>query len=523
MPRGYDAVVIGAGHNGLTCACYLAKAGLKVLMLEEYSEIGGMTISEEIAAPGYLSDIHASGYLVAKLTPAPQELGLAAHGLELITPDPNWAQVYPDARALTVGRDIEATVKSFAAFSAKDAATWRSLYQAYVAAKPAITTGMNAAPPSLAREFASADAVQHYRFQFQEVRSWVNQTFESAEIRNFFACSALHACLAPDDALSAEFAWLFACAIQDVGCSIVKGGMHNVSRALAEVLRAHGGEVRISAGAAEIVCDGGRARAVKLKSGESVAVDGVVASNVDPKHFVLDLLGEATLGSGIADKIRHYEWGQSFFAIYAALDRPVSYRAGAGADSASYVHAAGQGLDGLALMFAQCRAGLLPEAPMLGIIRESAIDPTRAPASKALIKLVAHFVPYRVRGDAGGKIEGTDWDAIKNAYADRIIDYATEAFLPGLKDCIVARSVQSPIDMERRIRSAVHGTHQHGAYLPYQLGALRPIPELGSYRSPIANVYLCGAGSHPGSGVTMAPGRNAARVICADLGLAFPA
>lgn len=173
-------------------------------------------------------------------------------------------------------------------------------------------------------------------------------------------------------------------------------------------------------------------------------------------------------------------------------------------------------------MFAQIRAGLLPERPMLGIIRESAIDPTRAPQGKALIKLVAHFVPYKVAGDAAGKIAGTDWDAIKNVYADRIIDYATEVFLPGLKDRIVSRSVQSPVDMERRIKSAVHGTHQHGAYLPYQIGAMRPIPELGSYRSPLANVYLCGAGSHPGSGVTMAPGRNAARVICGDLGLAFP-
>jgi phytoene dehydrogenase-like protein len=109
-----------------------------------------MTISEEIAAPGFLSDIHASGYLVAKLTPAPDELGLAAHGLELITPDPNWAQVYPDGRALAIGRDLGTTVESFAQFSAKDGETWRSLYRTYLAAKPAITASMNSAPPSLA-------------------------------------------------------------------------------------------------------------------------------------------------------------------------------------------------------------------------------------------------------------------------------------------------------------------------------------------------------------------------------------
>jgi phytoene dehydrogenase-like protein len=168
MAAGYEAVIVGAGHNGLTCACYLAKAGLKVLVLEQYAEIGGMTISEEIAAPGFLSDIHASGYLVAKLTPAPQELDLGAHGLELITPDPNWAQVYPDGRVLAIGRDIETTIKSFAQFSPKDAETWRALYDKYLAAKPAITAGMNSAPPSLTQEFAGPAAIDDYRFQFPE-------------------------------------------------------------------------------------------------------------------------------------------------------------------------------------------------------------------------------------------------------------------------------------------------------------------------------------------------------------------
>jgi phytoene dehydrogenase-like protein len=216
-------------------------------------------------------------------------------------------------------------------------------------------------------------------------------------------------------------------------------------------------------------------------------VDGVVASNVDPRHFTLDLLGEPALGPTIAEKIKRYEWGSSFFVIYAALDRPVAYRAGAAADSAGYVHAAGQTLDELAETFVQCRAGLLPSAPMVGIINEAGMDPTRAPEGRGLMKFVLHYVPYRVTGDARGKIAGTDWDQIKDAYADTMIDFLSEAFLPGLRDRIIARSVQSPVDLERRIRSAVHGTHQHGAYLPYQIGAMRPIPELGSYRSPIAN------------------------------------
>ncbi len=522
MASSYQAIVVGAGHNGLVCACYLAKAGLKVLVLEQYAAYGGMTISEEIAAPGFLSDIHASGYLVAKLTSACEELGLTDHGLELITPDPNWAQVFANGRYLTIGRDLDATVRSMAQFSRKDAEAWRTLYQRYLDAKTAIVAGLNAPPKSLAQEFTRPDAVDGYRFQFQSARSWVNENFESTEIRNFFASCALHAALAPDDALGGQFAWLFASAVQDVGVSIVKGGMHNVSHALVEVLRANGGEIRTGAKVARIEIDGGRAKAVQLEGGETIAVDRVVASNVDPRHLVLDLLGERQAGSPLAEKIRRYEWGDSFFAIYAALDGAVAYRAGAEVGEAGYVHATGNSLDDLATMFAQCRDGLLPATPMVGIINEAGVDPSRAPPGRALMKFVLHFVPYEVKGDSLGRIRGTSWDDIKEAYADRIIAWIDEAFLPGLRSRITMHAVRSPVDMERHISSAVHGTHQHGAFLPYQIGPLRPIPELGGHRSPFGNVYLCGAGSHPGSGVTLAAGRNAAQVICADLGLAFP-
>jgi phytoene desaturase len=522
MPGAYQAIVIGAGHNGLTCACYLARAGLKVLVLERYETYGGMTVSEQLAAPGFLSDVHASGYLVAKLTPAPDELGLARHGLELITPDPNWAQVFPDGRAFTIGRDVEETARSMEQFSRADADAWRSLYRRYLAAKPEIVAGMTSTPPPLAKEFAGKDAVDSYRFQFQSARSWVEENFQSPEMRYFFASCALHGALAPDDALGANFAWLFAAAVQDVGVSIVKGGMHNVSRALAAELAEHGGEIRVNAGVKSIAVEKGRAVSVTFDNGEVIALDGVLASNVDPRHLAVDLLGEAQIGETIASKIKRYDWGQSFFGIYLALDGPVPYRAGPAADQAGYVHIGGPSLDDLAETFAQARAGLLPSRPMIGAINEAGLDPSRAPAGMALMKFIVHFVPYRVSGDASGRIHGTHWDDIKNAYADAMIDMLSEHVLPGLRDRIVARSIRSPLDYERRIISAVHGTHQHGAFLPYQIGAMRPIPEFGSYRSPVANLYLCGAGSHPGSGVTMAPGRNAAKVICGDLGLAFP-
>src|SRR5881628_3238322 len=235
----YDAVVIGAGHNGLTCACYLAKAGLRVVVLERYATIGGMTISEEIAAPGHLSDVHASGYLVAKLSPSPDELGLAEHGLELITPNPNWAQIFPDGRSFVIGRDVETTAASIAKFSRRDADTWRMLYARFAAAKPAVVRAMYSRPESLAEELGAPHGSDGYRFIMQTARSWVEETFESPEMRLFFASAGLHAGLAPDDPLGGHFAWMFVSAIQDVGCSIVEGGMHRVSQARAKVLLAH--------------------------------------------------------------------------------------------------------------------------------------------------------------------------------------------------------------------------------------------------------------------------------------------
>jgi len=283
-----------------------------------------------------------------------------------------------------------------------------------------------------------------------------------------------------------------------------------------------GGTIRTSAEVAGIVVEKGRAAGLRLANGERIAVDGVIAVNADPRHLGLDLLGKEIIGTDAAAKLERYEWGPSFFGIYVALDRPVAFKAGPEPATVCYLHASHASLDQLAASFVDIRAGRLPTSPMVGIINEAAVDPTRAPAGKGLMKFIVHFVPYRLAADAASKITGTNWSEIKESYADRVLEWIDDAFLPGIRKRIVARSVQSPLDYERRMQSAVQGTHQHGAFLPYQVGGFRPVPEFADYRSPVANVYLCGAGSHPGSGVTLGPGRNAAEAICADLKLTFP-
>jgi len=521
MAVNYDAIVIGAGHNGLTCACYLARAGLKVLVLEQYHTVGGMTITEEITLPGFHSDLHAFGYQFGNLSPAPAELDLASFGFELLYPDPNFSQAFPDGGLVTMYRDLEKTITSISRYSAKDGEAWRHIFHDYLQVKGDIAAWMNSAPPSLAEETsrlaASPGGLETYRFGLQSMRSWCDEWFEAEETKLFLGSFACHANISPDDAGGGRLAWLFDTLIQDMGNNVVKGGMHQLPLALARCLESQGGHIRTNARVRQIILRDKKAVAVQLKDGEEIPVSQVVASGVDPHQLIVNFLGEAAVGPDIVRKIRHFEWGDAAFVIYLALDGLPDYKAGPEALRSSYVHPAQPTLSYLAQVYTDCRSGKLPAAPMLLLCNDASADPSRAPAGKFVMKIVANNVPYHIKGDATGKIKARTWEEAKEPYADHLIDLLTADYIPNLKRLILKRVVHSPVDVERRIPSAVRGSVTHGAFLPYQAGALRPIPELGYYRTPVDNVYLCASGSHPGGGVSMAPGRNAAQVILADL------
>jgi beta-carotene ketolase (CrtO type) len=524
MPNPYDAIVIGAGHNGLTCACYLAKAGLKVLVLEQYHTVGGMTVTEEETLPGFWSDIHASGYQLANLSPVPHELGLL-NRYELIEPEIPFSHAFPNGRIISVHRDFEKTAREIARYSLKDAETWRSLMKRFLAQKDAIAASMYSPPPpfpAAAADFAASPAgMEAYRFSMQSVRSWANQTLDAEATKTLFGSFATFLGASPDDAGGAELGWLFASVLQNVGNNLVKGGMNRVTLALAEYLQAQGGEIRTNVCVEKILGDAKLATAVRLTSGEEIPVSQLVVSNVDPGHLVLDLLGPGMVGKEIVEKMEQYEWGDSVFVMFVALDSPITYNAGAAARQSAHVHLTEPSLDFLARIYLQCRGGALPSAPMIVSWNDSAIDPSRAPAGKALMKFVVLSVPYAITGDATGRISARTWDQAREPYADYLIDLITNNYIPDLKPKILKRVAHSPVDISRKITSAVRGTLGQGAFLPYQNGSLRPIPELGQYTTPVPNVYLCSSGSHPGPGVSMAPGRNAAQVIFGDLGLDF--
>jgi len=505
----HDAIVIGAGHNGLTCACYLAKAGLSVLVLEQYGQIGGLTRSEELTLPGFRSDVHAFGYQLAHLSPAPRELELARHGFALRRPDPNWVHAFPDGRSIAFWRDVEETSRSIAEFSRKDADTWRRLFDEHVASREELCAALNATP-------VDAGIAPERR---QTLRSWCDERFESEAVKATFGAWACHVSLSPDDEGSAGIAHDFAMVIQSDGNDVVEGGMQRLADALASALRELGGEIRTGARVGRILVERGKAIGVRLTDGEEIPCRGVVAANANPARVVLELLEEADVGPEIAAKMRRYRWGFGGLSVFLALDAPVDYRVGTEAGRATYVHPSPPTLDYFAGIQGQVRRGTLLGQPFPLAANESAVDPSRAPAGKSLMKLVVQPVPFRIEADGTGAIEARTWEEAAEPYADFVIEAFERDYAPGLRERILARALRDPVQELALGFDTEGGCMTHGAMIPSQSGASRPIPELGRYRTPVANVYLCGSGTHPGGGVSMMPGRNAALAIRADLGL----
>jgi beta-carotene ketolase (CrtO type) len=522
-----DAVVIGAGHNGLACGCYLARAGLDVTVFEEYPAVGGMTLTEELAAPGFRSDVHASGYQLASLSPTPHELNLFHHGLELIEPEYAWAHAFPGGGCIAVGSDLERARESIARYSVRDADTAVGLFRRYGAERDQIVRSLFSPPEPLStaihRMEDAPGGLDRYRFSLQSVRSWCDETFESDEAKCLFAAFAPFVGHGPDDAAGAEISWLFASVLQTDGNKLVRGGMHQVSLALAAELESLGGTIRTGTAVDRIEVEAGRATAVMLEGGERAAVGTLVAASVDPAQLALRLLGEEVIGREAAERASKIEWGEAVLLIYAALDGAVEYAAGAEAGAAAHVHLSAASLDAMARATDECRAGKLPAAPVIVSWNDSVVDPGRAPAGKHLKKFVVLGVPYEIQGDATERVGVGGWDEVRDRYADYLIELISDSYLPELRNRLLARAVHSPLDIERKLSSAVRGTIPHAAMVPYQSGAMRPTPDFAGYRSPVENVYLCGSGSYPGAGVSMAPGRNAAQVICADLRVGFDA
>lgn len=534
IQSSYDAIVIGAGHNGLTCACYLARYGLKVLVIEKYHSIGGMTITEEITLPGFLSDVHAFGYQLANLSPVPIELNLGNYGFELIKPEISYSHIFPDGGYITMYRDILKTVKSIEKYSNKDAKTWTKLFETYKKEKKDIISYINSSPQLLSSQIKKMEKsvsekilLNKFRSNIQSMRSWGNEYFESEEIRVLFGTFAAFVGLSPDDAGGGSFSYLFSSIIQDVGNNIVRGGFINLPLALAKYLKTNGGSIITNSGVEKIIIKNGRAIGLRLENGKIIGVKKVVASSTDPYTLIINHIGEENIDPIIVKQIKKIEWGDSIFAIYIALESPIKSKTNSKVTYSPQLHLSPPSVEYLSKIFYECRSGKLPSEPLPIMSNDSMVDESRTPKGKHLLKFLVLSVPYKVehylnndkKNERNIYLADTkNWSDFKEKYADSILTMIAENYLPNLKKETIKRVVFSPLDFENRPTNTRFGTLSCGAVTPYQLSNMRPIPELSNYKIPsIQNVYLCGSGSHPGPGVSMAPGRNAAHVILSDI------
>ena len=530
----YDAVVIGAGHNGLTCACYLAKAGLKVLVIEQYRSIGGMTITEEVTLPGFNSDVHAFGYQLANLSPVPIEMNLSMYGFKLLRPEISYSHVFPDGGYISMYRNIDQTIKSIEKYSRRDSLTWKKMFGRYIEERDSIISAINSPPLPLSSQLAAIDKNSNtttddgisFRTKLQSMRSWCNEWFESDETKIMFGTFSSFVGLSPDDSGGGDIAYLFSSIIQDGGNNVVKGGFTNLCLALSKYLQSKGGEIITDTAVTKIIIKKGiGAVGVKLDNGKEIGVKKVVASSTDPSTLVLKLIGEEHFNTKILKGIKNLEWGDSVLAVYLAMEAPAVYFAGTEIVPSAQLHFSPQTLDYLAKIFYECRSGMLPSEPVVIMSNDSVADPSRVPIGKHLLKFLVLNVPYKIRRNSetgsGNACLPIDWGQVGTKYGDHIVDMINDKYISNLKKIILKQVIFSPIDFETRPTTAVYGTLSCGALVPYQTSSMRPIPELGRYRTSIHNVYMCGAGSHPGPGVSMAPGRNAAQIILSDLNIDF--
>jgi phytoene dehydrogenase-like protein len=524
MADRYDVIIVGGGHNGLTCGCYLAKAGRKVLVLEARDVVGGGCATKEVAAPGFRHNFHSNFHGIIHMGPVYGDLELERYGARYVWPENQFAHVFPDGRALVCSRNLDRTVENVARFSTRDAATFRDLAHSY---REVLEQGMIPAmfsspgPPSkdIAPLEGSSEGLGMLRHFLSTPNHVARDLFETPEVQTWIGFWVAQLAGTGDVfGLGANYPLMIAGSLEPHGWAICVGGSNQLAQAMAGFLRAHGGEVRLDAPVRRIETGPGAATAIELDDGERIEVgDAVVVSNLDPKHTFLELVGEKQLPPDFTPAVRRWRYdAMSMFCVYLALDAPVRWKAAEWDPSIERCFAVSvcESLDVLDDNASDCRLGVPPRRPGLFTVHPSLFEPSLAPAGKEAC-FCEQIAPYELR--EGGPLA---WESMKSEYAAVVLDRWRPYLASGLEtDALLGRYVSSPIDIERIMPSMKHGDWNHGEMSQDQLGIFRPFHEYPPYRTPFQNVYLCGASTHPGGSIGGACGYNAATAIAEDLGI----
>ena len=507
---GYDAVVVGAGHNGLATAVMLASAGWSVLVAERNDEPGGAVRTAEVTLPGFRHDLFATNLNLFAGSPFFAEYGdqLVGHGLEFAATDKPFSSVFPGGGFLGVSTDMSATLEAVGGVSADDGQAWSALAERFGEVAPHIFPLLGAPLPSLtaakalykgSRALGATWTFDLARLVLQSSREFVEEHFVSPEVQALCASWGMHLDFPPDAPGGALFPFLETFASNFNGMVLGKGGAAAMIDALVSLLRSQGGEVRLNSEVTAITISDDRAAGVELRDGERIAARRAVVANLTPKVLFGRLVPEARLTSRFKQRVAAYKHAPGALMIHLAMDELPDWSPGDEVRQWSYVHI-GPYMEDMNLAYQRAAGGLLPERPTLVVGQPTAVDPSRAPEGKHVLWIQVRVVPGTIRGDAAGRIEDRAWEDVKEPYADRVVRLIDE-YAPGIESKILARAVLSPADLESYNPNLIGGDSLGGSHHPMQFAGLRPFPGATKYRTPIKNLYMCGASTWPGAGV----------------------
>jgi len=526
MGRGraaHDAIVVGAGHNGLVAACYLARAGLRVLVLERRPLVGGACVTEE-TFPGF--KVSTAAYVNSLFRKEiVRDLRLADHGFEVLARSPSSFTPYPDGRFLLLGPDPALNHAEISKFSARDAERYPRYEAMLERVADFVEPTLTRRPPDLLRPGArdllelfglgrafrrlGPAASEAIEILTGPARAVLDRWFESDQLKSTLATDAIIGAMASPSTPGTAYVLFHHVMGETDGkrgvWGYVRGGMGGLTQALARAARGLGVEIRCDAEVARILVRDGRVAGVAVANGDEHRAP-VVASNADAHVTFTRLVDARALPPDFLAAVGRISYDSASLKINVALAELPSFRAvpgaGPGPQHRGTIHICPD-LDYIERAHDDAKYGRPSERPVLECTIPSVLDPTVAPPGRHLMSIFVQYAPYRLR-------EST-WDTIGEGFADRCLDLVDD-YAPGFRRSVLARQVLTPLDIERTF-NLTGGNIFQGAMIPSQLFSFRPVPGWAGYRMPVPGLYLCGAAAHPGGGVMGAPGWNAAREI----------
>ena len=524
MGSDYDVVVIGGGHNGLVTAAYLAKRGMSVLVLEARDVLGGAASTEEIF-PGYRVDTGAgqAGLFRSEII---TELNLEEHGLEFLD-SPISVLSLSQGNSLRLWRDRDAAQEEIERHSSADAARYLEFLTWINDQASTYLTAQDQVPPDL-----SSDGYLGYlpglapwsRIALQlrrrgrravseflrtipvSVEQLLDEWFESPILKGALASSGIEGSMQGPKASGTGLMLHYQAANGfPPPIRYVRGGTGALSSALADAAIKRGADVQTGVGVEKIIISDYRAIGVALSNGQEIR-SNVIISSVDPRTTLFNLVGASNLELRVMRRARNIRFRGSTAKVNLALDRLPEFGGVQEAAELTGRILVSPSTDYLERAYDDAKYGAWSRAPYLDMSVPTLLDNTRSPQGKHLLSAVVRYAPYHLKD--------SDWDSQREAFGDHVVAVIAQ-YAPDLPKTILHRQVLTPLDYEREYRLP-EGSIYHGQMALDQLLTMRPIAAYGRYRSPVEGLYFCGAGAHPGGGVTGAPGRNAARVIAKD-------